>query len=84
MRCLSVAMAVLTVALAAAVCTAPARSSSVSTWYWPPALCKAKLQNGGVQLGDRRTYNVAKAFCVVCTTIAGCTTAFAATRCSSP
>jgi len=41
-----------------------AGARQASKWYWTPGLCKAKLQNYGVKIGDGRTYNVAKAYCV--------------------
>src|SRR4051794_15563744 len=68
-------MSMLTVAITASVFTAAAPSATsprmaaapntaTSSWYWTPAACKAQLQNYGVQTGDGRTYNVAKAYCV--------------------
>jgi hypothetical protein len=50
--------------IAGALFTTPALSTTRSTWYWAPAACKSELQNYGVRLGDGRTFNVAKAYCV--------------------
>ena len=58
------AIAVLAATIAAGMFIAPARSTSRSNWYWTPGACKSELQNYGVQIGDGRTFNVAKAFCV--------------------
>jgi len=45
--------------------TADARpTTSQSAWYWTPGGCKSELQSHGVELGDGRTFNVAKAYCV--------------------
>jgi hypothetical protein len=64
MRSLVLGVAVVTAALAATVYPAAASSANTSDWYWTPGACKSELQNYGVQIGDGRTFNVAKAFCV--------------------
>ena len=51
-------------ALAAIAFAAPASARQASSWYWTPGACKSELQNHGVAIGDGRTFNVAKAFCV--------------------
>jgi hypothetical protein len=50
--------------LAAISFSATASAGSTSTWYWSPSACKAMLQDHGVQIGDGRNFNVAKAYCV--------------------
>lgn len=56
---------ILVLALGVIAPTAGARSSSqTSAWYWTSGACKSELQKSGVRIGDGRTFNVAKAFCV--------------------
>jgi hypothetical protein len=50
--------------IAGAAATSSAYSASSSAWYWTPGACKSKLQALGVRIGDGRTFNVQKAFCV--------------------
>jgi hypothetical protein len=35
-----------------------------SSWYWSPGACKSELQNYGVSIGDGRSFNIEKAYCV--------------------
>jgi hypothetical protein len=39
-------------------------SAAGSDWLWSPGLCKSRLIDYGVELGDGRTFNVAQAYCV--------------------
>ncbi|HEY7732145.1 MAG TPA: hypothetical protein VH950_14785 [Gaiellaceae bacterium] len=41
-----------------------AGSAAGSDWLWSPGLCKSRLMDYGVELGDGRTFNVAQAYCV--------------------
>jgi hypothetical protein len=50
--------------IAAAALGGTAQARSASSWYWTPGLCKSKLQNYGVRIGDGRTFNVQQAFCI--------------------
>lgn len=56
-------LAVAAVAVVAAAAST-ANGTLASRWYWSPGMCKSKLQNFGVSIGDGRTFNVEKAYCV--------------------
>jgi hypothetical protein len=59
-----IAMVFAVLAAAAAMTAASVQARSASSWYWTPGLCKSKLTNYGVQIGDGRSFNVAQAFCI--------------------
>ena len=61
-RWAAAATAACAVAIGGTVSTA--HGAEDSHWYWTSGLCKAKLHNYGVAIGDGRTYNVQQAFCV--------------------
>jgi hypothetical protein len=56
-------MAVLTSSVVTALAVG-AGSAAGSDWLWSPGLCKSRLTDYGVELGDGRTFDVAQAYCV--------------------
>jgi len=64
MRRVSLAAVFAAAAVLAMTVAAETAPAAYGNQYWSPGYCKMMLQRHGVELGDGRTFNVQRAFCI--------------------